>query len=73
VVMRGYGARDLDPPEVAGALRGLLGTGRVAAVGIACTWHPGHGDGVHDGSSGPPRAGGTGRLRNICSIRSVRL
>jgi len=28
--------------EVAGALRMLLATGRVAAVGIACTWHPGH-------------------------------
>jgi len=32
------------PPsgQVAGTLRRLLGTGRVAAVGIACTWHPGH-------------------------------
>jgi arginase len=29
--------------DVAGALRMLLATGRVAAVGIACTWHPGHG------------------------------
>jgi len=28
--------------EVAGALRMLLATGRVAAVGMACTWHPGH-------------------------------
>jgi arginase len=28
--------------EVAGALRMLLGTGQVAAVGVACTWHPGH-------------------------------
>jgi len=28
--------------EVAAALRMLLATGRVAAVGIACTWHPGH-------------------------------
>ena len=53
------GARDLDPAdvpglrypapggpgpaEVASALRHLLGTGRVAAVGIACTWHPGCG------------------------------
>jgi arginase len=27
--------------EVAAALRILLATGRVAAVGIACTWHPG--------------------------------
>lgn len=32
------------PPsgQVVGTLRRLLGTGRVAAVGIACTWHPGH-------------------------------
>lgn len=30
-------------PEVAHAVRAVLGTGRVAAVGIACTWHPGHG------------------------------
>jgi arginase len=28
--------------HLAGALRMLLGTDRVAAVGIACTWHPGH-------------------------------
>lgn len=28
--------------EVAAALRMLLATGRVAAVGIACTWRPGH-------------------------------
>jgi len=28
--------------QVAGALRMLLATGRVAAVGIACVWHPGH-------------------------------
>jgi hypothetical protein len=28
--------------EVAGALRLLLDSGRVTAVGIACTWHPGH-------------------------------
>jgi arginase len=27
--------------QVAGALRLLLGTGRVAAVGLACTWYPG--------------------------------
>lgn len=31
------------PEPVAGALRWLLGTGRVAAVGLACTWHPGNG------------------------------
>lgn len=32
------------PPcaQVAAALGTLLATGRVAAVGIACTWHPGH-------------------------------
>jgi arginase len=29
--------------QVADALRLLLGTGRVAAVGIACSWLPGHG------------------------------
>jgi arginase len=28
--------------QVTGALHMLLGTGSVAAVGIACTWHPGH-------------------------------
>jgi hypothetical protein len=27
---------------VAGALRLLLATGRVAAIGVACTWYPGH-------------------------------
>ena len=30
------------PEQVADALRWLLGTGRVAAVGLACTWHPGN-------------------------------
>ncbi len=29
--------------DIARALRTLLATGRVAAVGIACTWHAGHG------------------------------
>lgn len=29
--------------DIAAALRTLLATGRVAAVGIACTWHVGHG------------------------------
>lgn len=29
--------------QVAAALGMLLATGRVAAVGIACTWNPGHG------------------------------
>jgi len=33
--------------QVAGALHTLLGTGRVAAVGIACTWHPGHSAAAH--------------------------
>jgi arginase len=28
--------------EVTAALAMLLATGRVAAVGIACSWHPGH-------------------------------
>jgi arginase len=31
-----------SPAQVTGALNALLGTGRVAAIGIACTWHPGH-------------------------------
>ena len=31
------------PDEVGRALRMLRATGRVAAVGIACTWHPGQG------------------------------
>jgi arginase len=31
-----------SPAQVAGALNALLGTGRVAAIGIACTWYPGH-------------------------------
>jgi arginase len=44
-------ARDLDPPEVSylagaaqvtAALSALLSTGRVAAIGVACTWYPGH-------------------------------
>lgn len=30
------------PGQVAEALRMILGTGRVAALGIACTWYPGH-------------------------------
>lgn len=29
--------------QVGAALRGLLAAGPVAAVGVACTWHPGHG------------------------------
>ena len=32
-----------DTGQVADALSLLLGTGRVAAVGIACSWLPGHG------------------------------
>jgi arginase len=31
-----------SPAQVAGALDVLLGTGRVAAIGVACTWYPGH-------------------------------
>ena len=31
-----------SPAQVTGALNALLGTGRVAAIGIACTWYPGH-------------------------------
>ena len=30
------------PAQLAGALNALLGTGRVAAIGVACTWYPGH-------------------------------
>jgi len=40
--------------QVAGALHTLLGTGRVAAVGIACTWHPGHSAAAHISSEGLP-------------------
>jgi arginase len=29
--------------QLAASLRLLMATGRVAAVGLACTWHPGHG------------------------------
>ena len=29
--------------QLADALRALLGTGRVAALGVACTWYAGHG------------------------------
>lgn len=32
------------PGEVAEAITRVLGTGRVAAVGVGCTWHPGHGN-----------------------------
>jgi arginase len=31
-----------SPAQVAGALDMLLGTGRVAAIGVGCTWYPGH-------------------------------
>ena len=31
-----------SPAQVTSALNALLGTGRVAAIGIACTWYPGH-------------------------------
>jgi arginase len=31
-----------SPAQVATALDMLLGTGRVAAIGVACTWYPGH-------------------------------
>jgi arginase len=36
------GGPDLD--AVFGAVRHVWQTGRVAAVGLACTWHPGHGN-----------------------------
>ena len=31
-----------DAAQLADALRMLLATGQVAALGLACTWHPGH-------------------------------
>ncbi len=31
-----------DLPEVFQAVRAVIDTGRVAAIGVACTWHPGH-------------------------------
>ena len=31
-----------DAAELADALRVLLATGQVAAVGVSCSWHPGH-------------------------------
>ena len=31
-----------DATQLAGALRVLLAAGQVAALGLACTWHPGH-------------------------------
>lgn len=34
--------------QVTGKLRMLLATGRVAAVGLACTWYPGPSAGPHD-------------------------
>jgi len=36
-----------DPGQVADAVGMLWATGRVAAVGIACTWYPGHGAATH--------------------------
>ena len=31
-----------SPAQVTGALDTVLGTGRVAAIGVGCTWYPGH-------------------------------
>jgi arginase len=31
-----------SPAQVTAALSALLSTGRVAAIGVACTWYPGH-------------------------------
>jgi arginase len=36
-----------DAARLADALRLLLATGQVAALGIACTWHPGHAAASH--------------------------
>jgi len=33
--------------QLAASLRLLIATGRVAAVGVACTWYPGHGAAAH--------------------------
>jgi arginase len=38
------------PTQVADALRLVLGTGRVAAAGIACAWRPGHDEGAEEAS-----------------------
>jgi arginase len=52
-----------DAARLADALRMLLATGQVAALGIACTWHPGHGAAGHvaaqltDVLALPPRGG----------------
>jgi hypothetical protein len=32
----------LAVPAAAGAVERLLGTGQITAVGVACTWRPGH-------------------------------
>jgi arginase len=34
------------PADIAAALAGIAATGRVAAVGVACTWRPGQDDGA---------------------------
>ena len=36
-----------DAAQLADALRVLLATGRVAALGVACSWHPGHASARH--------------------------
>ena len=36
-----------DAAQLADSLRMLLATGRVAALGLACTWHPGHAAAAH--------------------------
>jgi arginase len=36
-----------DAGQLANALRMLIGTGQVAALGIACTWYPGHAAAQH--------------------------
>ena len=33
--------------QLADALRVLIATGRVAALGVACSWHPGHASARH--------------------------
>jgi hypothetical protein len=48
------------PAQVADALRLLLGTGRVAAVGIVCGWHPGRGAAARVGPHRQAALGSTG-------------
>jgi arginase len=37
------------PAQLSAALRMLVASGRVAGIGVACTWHPGHAAAAHIG------------------------